>query len=101
MIVLVFAVSVQREVGVWRQAADLRDHVLADARRHSTGPDNMQAAFTSVPKPVSGAYVLPNGFPEALRRRGNEPRGGITRVHVHSVDGRFSAVEVSPHLPSL
>ena len=63
---LLFAVSVQREIGVWRQAADLRDRVLTDARRAISEDRCIQATFTALPDSVEGAYVFRNGFVEAL-----------------------------------
>ena len=90
VIVLMFAVSVQREVGVWRQAADLRDRVLADARTVLDRSGCVRAAFTNVPDSVSGAYVFRNGFPEAIgvavtNREAVPPECTFTWV-----DGRFS-----------
>lgn len=65
-IVLVFAVSVQREIRVWQQAADLRDRVLADARSAIERAGCAQPTFSGVPDSVDGAYVFRNGFSEAL-----------------------------------
>jgi len=65
-IVVVFTVSVQREIGVWRQAADLRDRVLADARSAIDRAGCTQPIFSGVPDSVDGAYVFRNGFSEAL-----------------------------------
>jgi hypothetical protein len=65
-IAMIFVVSVQREIGVWRQAADLRDRVLTDARAAIERAGCAQAAFSGVPDSVNGAYVFRNGFPEAL-----------------------------------
>jgi hypothetical protein len=65
-IALVFTVSVQQEISIWQQAADLRDRVLADARtiRGKTGCAG--TTFANVPDSVDGAYVFRNGFPEAI-----------------------------------
>jgi len=63
-IVLVFVVSVQREIGMWERAATLRDHVLAEAR--TAKGTCLEATFASVPDSVEGAYVFRNGFREAL-----------------------------------
>jgi hypothetical protein len=65
-IVVIFTVSVQREIGVWRQAAELRDHVLAGARRAIDREGCVQPIFSDVPDSVNGAYVFRNGFSEAL-----------------------------------
>jgi hypothetical protein len=64
--VLVSVLSVAREVGVWTQAADLRDRVLADARASIARQGCVEATFTGVPDSVDGAYVFRNGFPEAM-----------------------------------
>jgi hypothetical protein len=66
VIAVIFAVSVQREVGVWEQAADLRDRVLADARAAINQGVCKRPVFTGVPDSIDGAYVFRNGFPEAL-----------------------------------
>jgi len=74
---VIFAASVQREIGVWQQAADLRDRVLADARAALERDRCVQPVFISVPDSVAGAYVFRNGFPEALGLRpGSEPGSG-------------------------
>lgn len=85
---LIFAVSVQREIGVWRQAADLRDRVLTEARRVITEDKCGAAAFTGLPDSVDGAYVFRNGFVEAIGRNGGElkARPGCAFVWVN---GRF------------
>jgi hypothetical protein len=90
LIVLVFAVSVQREVGVWRQAADLRDRVLADARTAIERSRCAPAAFASVPDSVSGAYVFRNGFPEALGMPLTDLKAAQPGCAFTWVDGRFS-----------
>jgi hypothetical protein len=66
---VIFAVSVQREIRVWRQAADLRDRVLADARSAIERAGCAQPTFRGVPDSVEGAYVFRNGFSEALAIR--------------------------------
>lgn len=86
VIAVVFAVSVQREVAVWRQAAELRDRVLADAREAIDRAGCAQAGFTRVPDSVSGAYVFRNGFPEAIG-------GTYTDVNAAPADCRFAWVE--------
>lgn len=65
-IAVIFAVSVQREIRVWRQAADLRDRVLADAHVAIERAGCAQPTFSGVPDSVDGAYVFRNGFSEAL-----------------------------------
>ena len=90
VIALVFAVSVQREVAVWRQAAELRDRVLADARAAIERAGCAQAGFTSVPDSVSGAYVFRNGFPEALGRAFTDANAVPADCRFAWVDGRFS-----------
>ncbi len=90
VIAFVFAVSVQREVAVWRQAADLRDRVLADAHAAIDRAGCVQAAFTSVPDSVSGAYVFRNGFPEAIGTTSTDPNAAPADCRFAWVDGRFS-----------
>jgi hypothetical protein len=90
IIALVFAVSVQREVAVWRQAAELRDRVLADARAAVDRAGCAQAGFTSVPDSVSGAYVFRNGFPEALGRTFTDADAVPADCRFAWVEGRFS-----------
>jgi hypothetical protein len=90
VIALVFAVSIQREVAVWRQAADLRDRVLADARTVIDRAGCTQGGFTSVPDSVSGAYVFRNGFPEALGETFTEVNAAPAQCRFVWVDGRFS-----------
>jgi hypothetical protein len=65
--VLISVLSVAREVGVWTQASDLRDRVLADARASIARQGCVEAAFAGVPDSVDGAYVFRNGFPEAMQ----------------------------------
>jgi hypothetical protein len=89
-IVLVFAVSVQREVNVWSQAADLRDRVLADARTTLSRSGCAQAAFTAVPDSVSGAYVFRNGFPEALGTPVTDRDAAAPECTFAWANGRFS-----------
>jgi hypothetical protein len=90
VIVVVFATSVQREIDVWRQAADLRDRVLADARTAIERTGCAQAAFTSVPDSVSGAYVFRNGFPEALGTPVADLNAAPPGCTFTWIDGRFS-----------
>jgi hypothetical protein len=66
VIVLVFLMSVQREIGIWQQAADLRDRVLTDAHAVRAKAGCPEATFANVPDSVDGAYVFRNGFPEAI-----------------------------------
>ena len=91
VIVLVFVVSVQREVGVWGQAADLRDRVLTDARTALSQSGCAQVAFTTVPDSVSGAYVFRNGFPEALGTVVTNREAVAPACTFTWVDGRFSS----------
>ena len=72
-VVLVFAVSVQREIGVWQRAADLRDRVLAEARTSIDNGGCRGATFVNVPDSVDGAYVFRNGFPEAIGHAAPDP----------------------------
>jgi hypothetical protein len=51
---------------VWRQAADLRDRVLTDARSAIERAGCARPTFSGVPDSVDGAYVFRNGFSEAL-----------------------------------
>jgi hypothetical protein len=73
VIALVFTVSLQREIGIWQQAADLRDRVLADARTVRDTAGCPGATFANVPDSVEGAYVFRNGFPEALADSTRDP----------------------------
>lgn len=90
VIVVVFAVSVQREVGVWRQAADLRDRVLTDARATIDRSGCAAAAFTRVPDSVNGAYVFRNGFPEAIGTPLTDLNAASPECTFTWTDGRFS-----------
>ena len=90
VIVVMFAVSVQREVGVWRQAADLRDRVLADARATIDRSGCATAAFASVPDSVHGAYVFRNGFPEAMGTALADLNAAPPECTFTWVDGGFS-----------
>ena len=101
VIVLVFAVSVQRELGVWRQAADLRDHVLADARTALDRSGMCARGVYERARLGERCICLPKWIPGSPRRRGDGPRGGIARVHVHLGRRPLFAVEVSSHLSSL
>jgi hypothetical protein len=65
-IVLVFVVSVQRELGVWQRAADLRDRVVTQAGAAMTEAGCLSPSFANLPDSVDGAYVFRNGFSEAL-----------------------------------
>lgn len=75
IVVAVYVVSVQWEVGAWRQAAELRDRVLADARLAIRAAGCQRPAFTRVPDSFNGAYVFRNNFGEALDRALGRPRG--------------------------
>jgi hypothetical protein len=90
LVVVVFAISVQREVGVWRQAADLRDRVLADARTTIDRSGCATAAFASVPDSINGAYVFRNGFPEAMGIPPADLNAAPPECTFSWRDGRFS-----------
>jgi hypothetical protein len=91
-VVLVFVLSLQRELVVWRRAADLRDRVLSEAQVTLGASSCDRPTFANVPDSVDGAYVFRNGFPEAVglaaadpSRRAEECRfawtgGGFVRV---------------------
>jgi hypothetical protein len=66
LVSFMFVVSVQREIGIWQQAADLRNRVLAEARTVRGNAGCSEATFSKVPDSVDGAYVFRNGFPEAI-----------------------------------
>jgi hypothetical protein len=72
-VVLVCVLSLQRELAVWRRAADLRDRVLDDARGALARSGCERPTFAAVPDSVDGAYVFRNGFPEALGVSGADP----------------------------
>jgi hypothetical protein len=84
--VCVFALSVQRELGVWQRAADLRDQVLRQARAAMNGAQCSNPSFSNVPDSVDGAYVFRNGFPQALALSASEAGSGCT---FRWSDGRF------------
>jgi hypothetical protein len=65
-VVLVCVLSLQRELAVWRRAADLRNRVLAEASVTLAASSCDRPTFANVPDSVDGAYVFRNGFPEAL-----------------------------------
>jgi hypothetical protein len=72
-IALVFTVSVQQEIGIWQQAAALRDRVLANARAVSATAGCVKATFDAIPDSVAGAYVFRNGFLEAIGSAASNP----------------------------
>jgi hypothetical protein len=90
VIVVVFAISVQREVGVWREAADVRDRVLAEARTTLNRSGCATAAFASVPDSVNGAYVFRNGFPEAIGIPVADPNAASPECTFIWMAGRFA-----------
>ncbi len=76
--VLSSTITLEREIAVWRRAADLRDRVLAEARASIINNRCAAARFTHVPDSVVGAYVFRNGFREAL----GSPRDQATSTTV-------------------
>ena len=64
--IFVSTITLERELGIWRRAADLRDRVLTDARTSIVKGRCEVAHFVDVPDSVEGAYVFRNGFREAL-----------------------------------
>jgi hypothetical protein len=86
---VVFVASVQREIDVWWQAAELRDDVLANARTAITEAGCDGADFAGVPDSVEGAYVFRNGFPEAVGLAGTPPTGSEAACHFVWTSGRF------------
>ena len=64
--VVVSALSLEREIGVWARAADLRDRALAEAHAAIARQGCVEATFADVPDSVDGAYVFRNGFREAM-----------------------------------
>jgi hypothetical protein len=64
---LSWSLGVRQHLGVWREAAELRDETLASARSalltHAGRP-----IVQNVPDSVRGAYVFRNGFREAVAR---------------------------------
>jgi len=58
--------TVERELGVWRRAADLRDRVLVEAHAVIAQRQCVNSEFMDVPDSVDGAYVFRNGFREAM-----------------------------------
>ena len=57
----------ERELGLWSRAAELRDRVLLVARPSAATARCATAHFDRVPDSIGGAYVLRNGFPGAMR----------------------------------
>jgi hypothetical protein len=84
--VFVFALSVQRELGVWQRAADLRDQVLSQARAAMNDARCSNPSFSNVPDSVDGAYVFRNGFPQALGLSASDGEPGCA---LRWTDGRF------------
>lgn len=70
--ILASAITLERELDVWRRAADMRDRVLTEARASITKGRCAAAHFNDVPDSVDGAYVFRNGLREALRISGDE-----------------------------
>jgi hypothetical protein len=68
------AVGVQVHRGSWREAADLRERVLAAAADTLKSAPCAPVSFAGAPDSVRGAYVFRNGLPEAiLFRTGARP----------------------------
>jgi len=89
--VVVSALSVEREIGVWRRAADLRDRVLAEAHTAMARQGCAEATFRDVPDSVDGAYVFRNGFREALGLANREGRAVASDCELMWRDGQFIA----------
>ena len=66
------SVTLERELGVWRRAADLRDRVFVQAQASISGAGCRTARFDAAPDSVDGAYVFRNGLPEAMGFPGSE-----------------------------
>ena len=67
------------ELRVWHRASQLRDVVLAEARRSVAAADCGDVAFLDAPDSVEGAYVFRNGLREAVGRgQGQTKPAGAT-----------------------
>jgi hypothetical protein len=62
-------VGIQMHLTSWREAAQLRDRVLAAAEATLTDAPCSPVSFTGAPDSVRGAYVFRNGLSEAIVRR--------------------------------
>lgn len=71
--VVVSSFTLERELGVWRRAADARDLVLTEAQSSIGEAHCAAATFKNVPDSAFGAYVFRNGLPEALGLRPGDP----------------------------
>ena len=74
--IVLSAITVEREIGIWTQAAGLRDRVLTEAHASILGGRCEMANFSNLPDSVAGAYVFRNGFKEALGAR-DGPVGAV------------------------
>jgi hypothetical protein len=70
--ILASAITLERELGVWRRAAQKRDVILHEARAALIDSQCPTATFADVPDSLDGAYVFRNGFYEALGLAGTE-----------------------------
>jgi hypothetical protein len=84
--VLIFVVSVQRELDVWQRGSELRDQVLTQARVAINDAGCTNPSFTNVPDSVDGAYVFRNGLAQALGLSATDSRPGCAFTWT---DGRF------------
>ena len=62
------------ELRTWQRASQLRDVVLAEARKSTGAADCGDVVFLDVPDSVEGAYVFRNGLPEAVGRGYGQPK---------------------------
>jgi hypothetical protein len=67
------------ELRTWQRASQLRDVVLAEARRSIGAADCWDVVFLDVPDSVEGAYVFRNGLREAVGGgQGQTKPAGVT-----------------------
>jgi hypothetical protein len=64
--VVMSAALLEHELGIWRDAADLRDRVLVQAHESIVRSRCAVTRFVDLPDSMNGAYVFRNGFQEAL-----------------------------------
>jgi hypothetical protein len=69
------SITLERELDVWRRAADLRDRVVTEATALMNSVHCPSLQFGGLPDSVDGAYVFRNGFREALGFAGNDTTG--------------------------
>jgi hypothetical protein len=66
IVILAWGASLRQEIGVWRQAAQLRDEVLRSAGTVAKAAGCSRIALADAPDSLAGPFVFRNGLAEAL-----------------------------------